>query len=96
MPLFDYFCINGHQARDLFVFHLGVQTMICDECGESMTDVGFGMGQTWFRENAPRLIHNMGPEPVLVRSAEEHKKLMRERGLEWSTGWQKKKTGGWV
>ena len=94
MPIYDFECLNGH-TKERYVHVLGVETVLCD-CGASMSHVGFGFGQTYFRENAGRVIHNLGPEPVVVRSAEHHKQLMRERGLEWSTGWDKKKTGGWV
>jgi hypothetical protein len=95
MPLHDYFCINNHRILDRFTHALGVETMIC-ACGESMTHVGFGMGATWFRENAGRLIHNLGPEPVMIRSAEQHKAEMKKAGVEWSSGRTVKGTGGWV
>lgn len=55
-----------------------------------------GRGLTWFRENHPQVIHNMGHDPVVVRSAEEHKQKMKEHGVDWATKWTKEKTGGWV
>lgn len=94
MPIYDFLCVDEHR-QERYVHVLGVETMLC-ACGQTMSPVGFGFGQTWFRENAGRVIHNLGPEPVTIHSAEEHKAAMKAAGVEWSTGWAKKKTGGWV
>ncbi len=86
--LYDMQCTNGHH-RDQFVHAVqdyGVRTMICAICQTTMTRVlSVGRGLCWFEEGRPRVIHNMGVEPVTVRSHEHHKRLMKERNLEWAT-----------
>lgn len=89
MPTFEFHCVNGH-ARDTYEHHrddLGCRTIVCEDCGELMAPVfsGFGRGLTYFEEGRGRVLWNLGPEPITVRSHEEHKRLMRERGLEWAT-----------
>jgi hypothetical protein len=85
MPLYEYTCINGH-SRDTFLHssnYLSLSPVIC-ECGETMTRrLSMGRGLTWFEEGRPRVIENMGVYPVTITSHEQHKRLMRERNLEW-------------
>ena len=88
MPLFEMTCLNHHHT-DQFVHvpeDYGTRTLICPVCLHTMTrTLSMGRGLCWFEEGRPRVIHNMGVEPVVVRSHEHHKRLMKERNLEWAT-----------
>lgn len=96
MPNYDWTCVAGHVRADHYVHVLGIETVLCD-CGETMHPVAsFGRGLTYFEEGRGRWIHNLGPQPVYVTSHEQHKAEMKKAGVEWSTGWAKQKTGGWV
>ena len=97
MPLIALRCLNGHDTEQYV--HTpedrGAETRVC-ACGETFAPtLSAGAGLTWFSESSGRWIQNMGPEPVYVTSHEQHKKLMRERQLDWDTGWSIKGTGGW-
>lgn len=99
MPLYASFCPECGVRAETFC-HVpedrGCVTPLC-RCGSTMAPVlSVGSGLTWFRENGARVITNLGHEPVTVRSHEEHKRLLRERGLEWATKWPTQGTGGWV
>ena len=98
MPLYALVCERGH-GGEVFCHvreDFGCETRIC-ACGGSMAKIlSMGRGLTWFEEGRPRTIWNLGSEPVVIRSHEEHKRKMREAGVEWATGWQTNKTGGWV
>lgn len=98
MPLYALACPAGHPAEEFC--HVpadrGCRTHICP-CGASMAyTLSVGRGLTWFRESGPRTLYNLGHDPVTVRSHEEHKRLMRQAGVDWATGWQTRGTGGWV
>ena len=73
-------CAAGHE-HDEFVRTVedkGCQTHICRLCRETMAPViAYGQGLCYFEEGRARTIWNLGPEPIQVRSHEEHKKLMR-------------------
>lgn len=99
MPLYQFHCPECGAAGERFC-HVaadqGAATVVC-LCGSSMGPVlSMGVGLTWFEEARPCRIEHMGHEPVWVRSHGEHRRLMRERGLEWATKWPTEKTGGWV
>ena len=104
MPLYEFRCEAEH-AEEHYVHtadDLGCRTYMCRECRKADLDVpltpvpSFGRGLTYFESGRPRVIWNMGPEPVTVTSHEQHKRLMREHKVEWATKWQTQKTGGWV
>ena len=99
MPLYRLDCMNGHTAEH----HChtpddrGAETRLCVECGESMVyGLSLGVGLCWFEESKPRVLWNLGPEPITVTSHGQHRQLMREHQVEWSTKWPTQKTGGWV
>lgn len=98
MPLYSLECTQGC-VREEFCHvpdERGVQTYICAH-GEVMRyALSVGRGLTWFEEGRPRVIENLGHEPVVIRSHAEHQRAMKAAGVEWSTGWNVKKTGGWV
>ena len=90
MPVYDFICENGH--RDEFFVHvasdLGCKTNICLKCKSDnraeipmFPIISYGKGLLWFSEKSPRILWNLGPAPVTVRSHEEHKRLMREAGV---------------
>ena len=80
MPLYTFRCEAGHE-KDIFVTHhadLGCQTVYCRPCQSTMAQIiTYGQGLCYFEEGRARLIWNLGPEPILVKSAEQHKRLMR-------------------
>lgn len=88
MPCYDVQCINGHKRM---VYYPSADqrrciTEICPECNNSQSIVIAKPGSSrYFSEKSPRIIENMGHEPVEVRSHWEHQKLMKERGLGWIT-----------
>lgn len=88
MPLYAFQCLNGHR-EDLYharAGDLGCRTAICEACGSSMAVVlSVGRGLTWCSESRPCAIENLGHDPVVVRSPEEHRRRMREAGVEWAT-----------
>ena len=98
MPLIALRCLNGHVAEQYV--HTpddrGAETRIC-ACGETFAPtLSVGRGLTWFESGRARVIMNLGPEPVTVTSHGQHRQLLRERKLDWSTGWSIKGTGGWT
>ena len=98
MPLYAFRCSECGCEADRYVHvpaDLGTETRLC-ECLSTMAPImSMGRGLTYFEEGRARVLHNLGPEPVTVRSHEEHKKLMKERGLEWATLGRGRK-GSWV
>jgi hypothetical protein len=99
MPLYQFVCPEDATARETFdhvAEDLGAATILC-ACGSTMARVlSVGRGLTYFEEGRARVIHNLGHEPVTITSHEQHRRLMRERGLEWATGRAVQGTGGWV
>lgn len=87
MPTYTYRCEAGHE-KDEFVVHAdnkGCQTHLCRLCRSTMAPViTFGQGLCYFEEGRARLIWNLGPEPVLVKSHEEHKRRMRLAGVDFA------------
>lgn len=94
MPLYNFACGNGHIVEHFVhvASDLGCQTHLCPNCvNDSETGAGtpmfpifsFGRGLTYFSEKSPRTIWNLGPEPVTIRSPEEHKAAMKKAGVEW-------------
>lgn len=86
--IYEYRCLNGH-CEDHF-HHApedkGCPTYICQQCRNTMGPVvSYGRGLTYFEEGRGQWIHNMGHDPVYIRSHSEHQRIMKERGLEWVT-----------
>lgn len=80
MPLYVFKDELGHE-REEFVLcadERGIRTHICRRCGSSMAPViSYGQGLCYFEEGRGRVIWNLGPEPIVVKSAGEHRKRMR-------------------
>src|SRR5262249_5503140 len=97
MPLLNLVCLNGHAAEQYLHSqgNLGCETRLC-ACGETLApalSVGFGL--TWFEEGRARVIENLGG--VTITSHEQHKRVMRERGVEMATEWHTSRKGtGWA
>lgn len=88
MPLYDIQCLNGHRTTAYYTDYRDrrTHTHICSECSNSMSHVIQKPSRfTYFSEKSPRIIENMGHEPVVVKSHAEHQRLMKERGLGWIT-----------
>lgn len=85
MPIYEFQCLEEHR-EDHFahcVQDRGCQTFVCSSCNHTMGPVAsYGKALTWFEEGKPRRIENLGHEPVVVTSYAQHRKLMKERGLE--------------
>ena len=98
MPLYTFADLDGHTA-DAFEhspLDLGARTILCGQCGATMAPVlSLGRGLTYFEEGRGRWIENLGPEPVYVTSHGQHRRLLRERKLDWATKWTVEKNGGW-
>lgn len=80
MPLYTYRDEAGHEKEEFCVHteERGVQTHICRRCGASQAPIiTYGQGLLYFEEGRARTIWNLGPEPVEVKSASQHKRLMR-------------------
>ena len=98
MPLYALICPECGTSTEEFC-HVpddrGAATHLC-QCGGALTHVlSVGTGLTYFESGRPRVITNMGAEPVTITSHEQHKRLMRERGLEWATKGRGEK-GSWI
>ena len=86
MPLFAFRCLCGNEAEQFEHTRddLGCRTIVCP-CGSTMGPVlSLGLGLMYFSEKNPRVIHNLGHEPVVIRSHEEHRRKMKEAGVEWA------------
>jgi hypothetical protein len=58
----------------------------CPDCGHTQGFIISRPGSyTYFSEKNPRVIENLGHEPVTIRSHWEHQKIQKERGCEWGT-----------
>ena len=98
MPLLALRCLNEHRAEQYI--HTpddkGAETRLC-ACVESLAPVlSVGSGLTYFESGKPRVLWNLGPEPVTVTSHGQHRQLLRDRKLDWVTERQTQGTGGWV
>ena len=104
MPLYEFRCEKGH-AADVYV-HVpedkGCETRMCSRCKTETGDecsmgpaLSLGSGLTWAEEGRPRVLWNLGPEPVTITSHEQHKTEMRKRGLDWATR-GRGEAGSWV
>jgi len=99
MPLYSYKCEEGHE-KEIFCHadDKGCQTVLCRQCQSSMASViSYGQGLLYFEEGRARRIWNLersdqkdaagqpiASRPVYVKSAEEHKRLMRQQGVDFA------------
>lgn len=97
MPLYNFTCPTGH-TREAF-FHRAEQAVtgaVTCECGEPMSKAfSMGRGLTYFEEGRGQWIENLADKPVYVTSHEQHKRLMRQHGVDWATERAVKGSGGW-
>ena len=81
--IYDVECINGHR-KEVFVqtsADKGCETEVC-HCGSTMASIfSPGKGIAWFEEGRPRVIHNLGPEPITVTSYKQHREAMKKAGV---------------
>ena len=88
MPMYAYLCVCGN-TEDHFE-HVpedkGCRTFICP-CGHTMGPVAAYPTPLvkWANERRPQVIENMSHLPVVVRSQEEHKRKMKEMGVDFVT-----------
>jgi hypothetical protein len=85
VPIYEFRCPAGH-ALDVFEHHrddLGCRTILCD-CGSTMGPImTFGRGLTYFSSKTPRVIWNLGPNPITITSDAQHRAEMKKAGVEW-------------
>lgn len=101
MPTYIFSDESGHEKEIFthHADDKGCQTLICRLCGSTMAPrVSFGHGLCYFEEGRARRIWNLESaderdahgnklpaKPVFVRSHEEHKRLMKQRGVDFAT-----------
>jgi hypothetical protein len=92
MPLRSLQCLNGHTA-DQFLHRtadLGAATRLCPQCGHSLAPtLSVGRGLTYFEEGRPFVMEHGVPRPIVITSHAQHKRVMREHGLEPAYRWTK-------
>jgi hypothetical protein len=100
MPLYTHICMNGHSKDLFVRHpdDKGCDTHICKVCQGSLAPIiSYGQGLCYFEEGRERRIWNleradqkdakgnpMASQPVFVRSAGEHKRKMREAGVDFA------------
>jgi hypothetical protein len=100
MPLYTHQCENGHSTDHYVRHpdDKGCETLICKECKSTMSPIiSYGQGLCYFEEGRERRIWNLersdqkdaqgnpiASQPVFVRSAEHHKRLMRAAGVDFA------------
>jgi len=86
MPCYDVKCLNDH-VRMVYYKSPDDRRLtpeICPECGNTQGFILCRPGSyRYFSEKSPRVLTNLGHEPVEVRSHAEHQRLLKERGLGW-------------
>ena len=101
MPMYLFRDEAGHEREEYVssTDDKGCQTIICRQCQTTMAPiVSFGQGLCYFEEGRARRIWNLESaderdakgnkvpaKPVFVRSAGEHRRLMKQRGVDWAT-----------
>lgn len=111
MPMYLFRCEDGHEKEQFcqHADDKGCLTHICRTCGRSMAPVmAYGQGLCYFEEGRARRIWNLErsdekdakgnplpSQPVYVKSAAEHQRLMRQRGVTWATQGRGTK-GQWI
>ena len=87
MPCYDVKCLNGH-VRMVYYHSPDDRRLtpeICPECNNTQGFIVSLPGRyTYFSESTPRVIENLGHEPVTIRSHAEHIRIMKERQVEWA------------
>ena len=100
MPMYLYRCEAGHEREEFTASadDKGCRTLICKTCRSTMAPViAFGQGLCYFEEGRARRIWNLEnadgrdaqgnkiqAKPVYVRSHSEHKRLMKQRGVDFA------------
>ena len=100
MPMYLYRDESGHEREEFTASadDKGCRTLICQVCRSTMAPViAFGRGLCYFEEGRARRIWNLEnadgrdaqgnkiqAKPVYVRSHEEHKRLMKQRGVDFA------------
>ncbi len=69
----------------------GTETRVCGCGGTFGPGLSTGRGLTYFEEGRARVIENLGG--ATITSHEQHKRVMRQRGVEMATDWHTSKKG---
>ena len=97
MPMLNLECLEGHTDEEFIHTWAdkGCTTRIC-LCGNTLVStLSVGRGLTYFEEGRARFIENLGG--VWITSHEQHKRVMKERGVEPAIGeWVSTKGTGWA
>lgn len=97
MPMLALQCTDGHTGEQFLhtIQDLGAQTRLCPECGHSLAPaLSVGRGLTFFEEGRPFLMQHGVPTPILITSHAQHKRVMRQYGLEPAYRWTQGPLGG--
>ena len=88
MPCYDVKCINDH-VRMVYHHHPDdrhLKPHLCPECNNTQAFIISRPGSyRYFSEKSPRLLTNLGHEPVEIRSHAQHAAELKKRGLAWAT-----------
>lgn len=98
MPLYDYLCEAGHQDERFFhAASQSAQCLPCRICGTpAQRQLSMGQGLCYFEEGRGRRIWNLEKieydrngnmlptKPVYVKSHGEHRRLMRQQGVDFA------------
>lgn len=100
MPIYEFQCPEcGHQRESFYSQPVVLHSELCEACNALMGQVmpsSFGSA-LWAEEGRPRTIWNLGPEPITVRSAKEHKDAMRKAGVvPAGTNLKRGEKGRWI
>lgn len=99
MPLYDFSCYRGHEEEHFVPSYEEAKDTAyqCSQClGVSVFRPSCGgRGLLWAEEGRERVIHNLGHDPVTVRSAKEHKEAMKKAGVVHA-GTKRGEKGVWV
>lgn len=98
MPIHEFRCLNQHRL-DQFIHvadDFGTRTALCEICGETMSPrVGQGTALLFFEEGRSRVIENLGPQPIEVRTHAQHQAVMKKEKVELA-GQRRGVPGWWV
>lgn len=98
MPLYLLRCLADHETEHFVhaAADLGTRTVVCETCGETMSPrFAVGTPLLFFEEGRSRIIHNLGHDPVEIRTPAQHRAAMRNAGVE-PAGQRRGVPGWWV
>lgn len=83
MPMFKVGCACGYRG-DKYLHHEFHRQLLwtCPKCAMVLTFMpSYGVSLRFFEESRPRVIWNMGPEPITITSPAQHEAEMKKYGV---------------